>query len=65
MEYRRRTFYHEIDNEWIMRDIHDYNGYRYGGLSYSCSRHVNRLLNLIFDCFRKREKDDQITMSEV
>lgn len=62
MEYRRRSFYQDIDkdielNTWISRDIHDYNQTQYGGISYSCSRLMNRFINLMFDCFRKKEKD--------
>jgi hypothetical protein len=64
MEYRRRNFYQEIDtdiesNTWVSRDIRDYNQTQYGGMSYSCSRLMNRFINLMFDCFRKKEKNVQ------
>lgn len=64
MEYRRKSFYKEIDRDieastWISRDIRDYNQTQYGGLSYSCSRLMNQFINLMFDCFRKKEKDDE------
>jgi len=71
MEYRRRSFYQEIDTDiealtWVSRDIRDYNQTQYGGISYSCSRLINRFINLMFDCFRKKDKNVKVeSLSEV
>ena len=69
MEYRRKGFYQDIDydiesNTWVSRDIRDYNQTQYGGMSYSCSRLMNQFINLMFDCFRKKEKNVQ-SLSDV